>query len=71
MKIWRAQAFGDPQDVLKLEDVEVPALTGDKGFVLEVAAAGVGLPDLFMVRGVYPLVTAPPVSPGQEGKSVV
>lgn len=66
MKIWRAHTFGDPQDVLKLEEVPSPTLTGDRGFVLDVIAAGVGLPDLFMVQGVYPLVTQPPASPGQE-----
>jgi NADPH2:quinone reductase len=63
--MWRATCFGAPRDVLKLEQTQLPPLK--KGILLiKVAACGVGLPDLLMTRGVYPLVPEPPVTPGQE-----
>jgi len=34
--------------------------------LVRVAACGVGLPDLLMVQGTYPLTPTPPVQPGQE-----
>ncbi len=65
MRSWRASRFGEPSEVLELIDVDVPAVS-DHEFLIRVSAAGVGLPDLMMVRGGYPLVSVPPVSPGQE-----
>ena len=65
MKRWRANRFGNPSEVLELIDVDLPPI-GDYEFVVRVLASGVGLPDLMMVRGEYPLVANPPVNPGQE-----
>jgi NADPH2:quinone reductase len=65
MKTWRAEEFGDPQSVLKQVVVEAP-VPGPGEVAVKVAACGVGLPDLLMVRGGYPLVRKPPISPGQE-----
>ena len=65
MKTWRAEEFGDPQAVLKQVEVETPK-PGPGEVAVRVAACGVGLPDLLMLRGSYPLVREPPVSPGQE-----
>ncbi|MBI1181027.1 MAG: zinc-binding dehydrogenase [Alphaproteobacteria bacterium] len=65
MKAWRAETFGEAVDVLKQVEVPVPAPTGDQ-IQVKVSAAGVGLPDVLMIRGNYPAVSAPPVSPGQE-----
>ncbi len=65
MRIWRANEFGAAGDVLTLVDQELaePA----PGVVeLRVEASGVGLPDALMVRGNYPAVQHPPVTPGQE-----
>lgn len=65
MKYWRADKFGDPKDVLAIADRTLPEL--DAGMVeLRVDAAGVGLPDVLMLRGTYPAVRVPPVTPGQE-----
>jgi NADPH2:quinone reductase len=65
MRIWRADEFGEAVEVLKLQ--EVPLLDPGEGIVeLQVAATGVGLPDALMVRGNYPAVSRPPVTPGQE-----
>jgi NADPH2:quinone reductase len=62
---WRAHEFGDPGEVLRLHDVtwDAPA---PGHLLVRVAAVGVGLPDLLMVRGQYPLTPNPPVQPGQE-----
>ena len=70
MRIWRATAFGDPQEVLKQVELELPKLA-DNEFKIRVLASGVGLPDYFMVKGGYPLVPKPPASPGQEVVGVV
>ncbi|MGW4124823.1 NADPH:quinone oxidoreductase family protein [Nocardia sp. NPDC004711] len=43
----------------------------DDGVRISVAATGVGLPDLLMTRGGYPLVAKPPISPGQEVVGIV
>lgn len=62
---WVADAFGEPHEVLAFtpRTWDAPA---DGALLVEVAAAGVGLPDAFMLRGVYPLVRNPPITPGQE-----
>ncbi len=67
---WLAQTFGAPSQHLQW----VPRSWDDppRGAVLiAVAAVGVGLPDLFMLQGLYPLVRKPPVSPGQEACGTV
>lgn len=65
MKAWRAEEFGTIADVLTLQDVEIPQ--PPPGFVtIRVLAAGVALPDALMLKGNYPLVSKPPVSPGME-----
>jgi NADPH2:quinone reductase len=65
MHIWRAAEFGDPLSVLTLEHMELPE-PGEGLLELAVEATGVGLPDALMVRGNYPAVRKPPVTPGQE-----
>lgn len=65
MKTWRADSFGDPADVLHLQEIAIPE-PREKFMVVRVLAIGVGLPDVLMLKGVYPLVKSPPVSPGQE-----
>ena len=65
MKYWRATDFGEAKNVLQLQERQLPELAA--GMVeLRVEAAGVGLPDVLMVRGNYPAVRVPPVTPGQE-----
>ncbi|MBR9909245.1 MAG: NADPH:quinone oxidoreductase family protein [Gammaproteobacteria bacterium] len=65
MQTWRADHFGEPADVLRLQEITIPA-PADKQILVRVLAVGVGLPDVLMLKGVYPLVKTPPVSPGQE-----
>ncbi len=65
MKYWRAEKFGEAKDVLRLEERELGE-PGEGIVELRVEATGVGLPDVLMVRGNYPAVRQPPVTPGQE-----
>jgi NADPH2:quinone reductase len=62
---WRADQFGAPVDVLSWQPQTWDA-PPDDAVLVEVLAAGVGLPDLFMLQGSYPLVRTPPITPGQE-----
>ncbi len=62
---WRATQFGEPVDVLALVATSW-APPSPSRVLVRVHACGVGLPDLLMTKGKYPLVAAPPVFPGQE-----
>ncbi len=65
MRAWRVRRVGEPLDVLSLEDVESPEPS--PGMLrVRVEAAGVGLPDVLMCRGSYPLTPGYPFTPGQE-----
>lgn len=65
MRYWRAESFGTASAVLRCEQRELPAPQAGE-VVLRVEATGVGLPDVLMLRGTYPAVRQPPVTPGQE-----
>lgn len=66
MRAWRVTAHGEPRAVLEL-DGNVPLPEPGPGMLrMEVAAAGVGFPDLAMCRGSYVLAPALPFTPGQE-----
>ncbi len=66
VRAWRVTGKGEPHDVLRLvEDAPRPE-PGDGQIRMRVAAAGVGLPDLYMCRGSYPLTPSLPFTPGQE-----
>ena len=66
MRAWRVTKFGEPRDALTL-DSDAPAPSPGPGQIqLAVSHAGVGLPDLLMCRGSYPLTPGLPFSPGQE-----
>jgi NADPH2:quinone reductase len=65
MQAWRIHRAGEPRDVLTLGEVAPPETP--PGMVrVRVAAAGVGLPDVLMCRGSYPLTPPGPFTPGQE-----
>ena len=70
MKAWRAESFGEAVDVPKLVDAPIPEPRGAQ-IQVKVSATGVGLPDVLMLRGIYPAVSAPPVTPGQEVVGVI
>ena len=65
MRAWQVQRHGEPRDALALVDVDVPEpLPGE--LRLRVLATGIGMPDVFMCRGTYPLTPTLPFTPGQE-----
>jgi NADPH2:quinone reductase len=66
MRAWRVHEFGEPEDVLRLE--EVPAPTAGPGEILvRVAAATLNFNDVDGVRGRYRTVRPPlPYTPGME-----
>lgn len=65
MRAWRVKEAGEPRAVLSLEEVESPAVSPGM-LKVRVLAAGVGLPDVLMCRGSYPLTPPYPFTPGQE-----
>jgi NADPH2:quinone reductase len=65
MRAWQVNEHGEPNDALRLVDLPPPPL-GPGQVRIAVRAAAVGLPDVFMCRGVYPLTPHGLFVPGQE-----
>jgi len=70
MKAWEVRAAGEPAEVLHLVEREAPT-PGPGEVRIRVTAAGLGLPDVFMCRGTYPLTPPLPFTSGQEATGVV
>jgi NADPH:quinone reductase len=70
MRAWQVHDKGEPIDVLKQSDIPIPA-PGPGQLQVQVTAAGIGLPDVLMARGTYPLTPPLPFTPGQELVGVV
>lgn len=70
VRAWQVQKAGEPQDALRLVETDVPE-PGPGLVRVRVRAAALGLPDVFMCRGVYPLTPPLPFTPGQECCGVV
>ena len=70
MRAWQVQAHGEPVDVLHHVEIDPPR-PGPGQLAIRVTAAGIGLPDVFMCRGSYPLTPPLPFTPGQEGAGIV
>src|SRR5262245_14389768 len=65
MRAWQVQKVGEPKEALHVVDVDSP--TPARGLLrVRVRATGLGLPDLLMCRGSYPLTPELPFTPGQE-----
>jgi NADPH2:quinone reductase len=65
-KAWQVHAAGQPLDVMRIGQVDLPALEAGQMRV-KVAAACLGLPDYFMCTGEYPATPSPrPFTSGQE-----
>ena len=70
MRAWQVQGAGEPIDVLHLVDVEPPQ--PESGQVrIRIEAAGIGLPDVLMCRGTYPLTPPLPFTSGQEATGTI
>ncbi len=66
MRAWQTVKPGNPKDVLELSE-DQPAPVPYEGTVLiEVLAAGMGLPDVFMCQGSYAMTPTIPFTQGQE-----
>jgi NADPH2:quinone reductase len=66
MKAWRLHEFGEPEDVLQLEEVPAP-VAGPGEVLVRVSAATLNFNDVDGVRGRYRTVCPPlPYSPGME-----
>jgi len=70
MRAWQVQGTGEPIDVLHEVEVEPPE-PGPGQVRIRVTAAGIGLPDVFMCRGTYPLTPPLPFTSGQEATGIV
>src|SRR5580704_9743158 len=65
MQAWQVTGPGEPADVLHRVEVDLPE-PGPGQARIRVTAAGIGLPDVLMCRGTYPLTPPGPFTPGQE-----
>ena len=70
MRAWQVQGAGEPAEVLHLVEREAPE-PGPGEVRIRVTAAGLGLPDVFMCRGTYPLTPPLPFTSGQEATGTV
>ncbi|HEY1737303.1 MAG TPA: NADPH:quinone oxidoreductase family protein [Acidimicrobiia bacterium] len=70
MRAWQAQRHAEPADALRLVEL-APWEPGAGQVRIAVRAAAIGLPDVFMCRGTYPLTPAGLFVPGQEVAGVV
>jgi NADPH:quinone reductase len=70
MEAWQVRGTGEPTEVLERVEIDAPQ-PGPGQVRVAVTAAGLGLPDVLMCRGVYPLTPPLPFTPGQEFAGVV
>jgi NADPH2:quinone reductase len=71
MRAWRVKRFAEPADALVLDEDVAPFEPGPGEVKVRVAAAGLGLPDVFMCRNAYPLTPPLPFVPGQEAAGTI
>lgn len=64
------QAHGKPEEVLRLEEQQLPAVADDEALV-RVLAAPINPADLNQIEGKYPIRAPLPATPGFEGAGVV
>jgi NADPH2:quinone reductase len=70
MRAWQVQGAGEPIDVLHAVELDPPE-PGPGQVRIRVTAAGIGLPDVFMCRGTYPLTPPLPFVSGQEATGTI
>jgi NADPH:quinone reductase len=70
MRAWQVQGSGEPIDVLHEVELDLPD-PGAGQVRIRVTAAGLGLPDVLMCRGTYPLTPPLPFTSGQEACGTV
>ncbi|HEX4864981.1 MAG TPA: NADPH:quinone oxidoreductase family protein [Acidimicrobiales bacterium] len=70
MRAWRVAGAGEPADVMRMVEIVEPE-PGPGQLRVKVTAAGIGLPDVLMCRGTYPLTPGSEFTPGQEATGVI
>ncbi len=70
MRAWQVQGAGEPIDVLHAVELDPPE-PGPGQVRIRVTAAGIGLPDVLMCRGTYPLTPPLPFVSGQEATGTI
>lgn len=70
MRAWQVSGVGEPEEVLEIVGRDRP-MPGEGQVRLRVSAAALGLPDVLMCRGSYPLTPELPFIPGQDVSGVV
>ncbi len=71
MRAWKVHQFGTPADVMTLEENAADFEPGPGQIKVQVEAAGLGLPDVFMCSDNYPLTPPLPFTPSQEAAGKV
>jgi len=70
MRAWRVHDLGEPEAVLRLDDVPAPA-PGAGEVLIDVAAAALNFPDVLRCRGEYQIKSELPFTPGLEVSGTV
>src|SRR5688572_10760097 len=65
MRAWRVHEAGEPEAVLRLEEVD-PPVPGPGQVLVDVAVAALNFPDILLCRGTYQEKPALPFTPGVE-----
>src|SRR5215831_14035714 len=65
MRAWSVTALGEPADVLRLGEREVPR-PGPRQVLVKVRASAANFPDVLMCRGEYQIRPELPFTPGAE-----
>ena len=65
MRAWRVSAYGEPADVLRLDEVDRP-IPGAGQVLVRVRASALNFPDALMCRGTYQVRPELPFTPGIE-----
>ncbi len=66
MRAWQTVRTGSPREALAFVADAEPPTPGPGTVLVDVTAAGLGLPDALMCAGTYPLTPAQPFTQGQE-----
>src|SRR5947208_2322704 len=65
MRAWRVHELGEPEQVMRLDDIDPPS-PGPGHVVVDVAAAALNFPDVLLCRGQYQEKPPLPFTPGVE-----
>jgi NADPH2:quinone reductase len=65
MRAWRVHELGEPEDVMRLEDVPDPE-PGANEVLIDIAACALNFPDVLLCRGLYQEKPPLPFTPGVE-----